>query len=80
MKTIGIIRKVDDLGRIVLPAEYRRALDISDRDEVEVILHEEGILLRKVEVACIFCSASHNLVSYRGKHICTDCIQNLNEG
>lgn len=80
MKPTGIVRKVDELGRIVLPVEFRRALDIAERDEVEIFLHEDEIVISKYEFSCIFCSGSHNLVSYRGKHICVDCIQNLNEG
>ena len=79
MKTTGIVRKVDELGRIVLPVELRRTLDIGERDELEIYLDEDRIILKKYESACIFCSGTYSLVNYQGRNICTDCIQNLNE-
>ena len=77
MKSTGIIRKVDELGRIVLPIRLRRALDIAERDEVEVYLDEDRIVLRKCEASCVFCAATKGLVSYEGKYICMECIRKL---
>ena len=54
MKSTGIIRKVDDLGRIVLPIELRRTLDIAERDELEIFMEKDKVILRKYEPACIF--------------------------
>ena len=79
MKAIGIVRKVDELGRIVLPIELRRTLDIAVRDELEIYLEDDKVVLRKYEPACVFCSSNRNLVSYEGKNVCAECIKNLNE-
>lgn len=77
MKSTGIIRKVDELGRIVLPIELRRTLDIAERDELEIYVENETIILRKYEPHCIFCASSQGLVSFRGKNICPDCLRQL---
>lgn len=79
MKSTGIVRKVDELGRIVLPVELRRTLDIAERDEVEIYLDDDKVILKKYEPSCIFCAGVRNLVNYHGKNVCMDCIQNLNE-
>ncbi len=79
MKSTGIVRKVDELGRIVLPVELRRTLDIAERDELEIYLDDDKVVLKKFEPSCIFCAANRNLVSYHGRNVCMDCIQNLNE-
>ena len=73
MKSTGIIRKVDELGRIVLPIELRRTLDIAERDELEIYMEGDRIILQKYEPSCIFCSASRGLVNFRGKNVCQDC-------
>ena len=79
MKSTGIIRKVDELGRIVLPIELRRTLDIEERDELEIYMENDRIILQKFEPACIFCGSSRNLVYYRRKNVCRDCIRKMNE-
>ena len=79
MKSTGIIRKVDDLGRIVLPIELRRVLDISERDELEIYMQNDRIILQKFEPACLFCGSSRSLVSYRGKNVCQECVRKLAE-
>ncbi len=79
MKSTGIMRKVDDLGRIVLPIELRRTLDIAERDELEIYIEDDRIILQKYEPTCVFCGASWNLVSYRRKNICQDCIRKMAE-
>lgn len=75
MKATGIVRKVDELGRIVLPIEIRRTLDISVRDELEIFMDSDQIVLQKFEPSCIFCGSSHRLVSYKGKNVCQECLQ-----
>ena len=77
MKSTGIIRKVDELGRIVLPIELRRTLDIEVRDEMEIFIDDGKIVLQKFEPTCIFCGASRGLVTFRGKNICNECMENL---
>ena len=79
MKSTGIIRKVDDLGRIVLPIELRRTLDIAERDELEIFMEDDRIGLKKYEPACVFCSSERGLVSYRGKNICQECARKIAE-
>ena len=79
MKSTGIIRKVDDLGRIVLPIELRRTLDIAERDELEIYMENDQIILRKYEPACLFCGSDRKLVSYNGKHICRDCVKKMQQ-
>jgi transcriptional pleiotropic regulator of transition state genes len=74
MKSTGIIRKVDDLGRIVLPIELRRTLDIAERDELEIFMENDRIILQKYEPACIFCGSSRNLTLYQNKNVCQNCI------
>lgn len=79
MKSTGIIRKVDDLGRIVLPIELRRMLDIAERDELEIYIENDHIILQKFEPACIFCGGARGLVTYRDKNICQECIRKMSE-
>ena len=79
MKSTGIVRKVDELGRIVLPIEIRRTLDIAEKDELEIFVENERIVLQKFEPACVFCTASRGLVALRGKNICKDCLEALKE-
>ena len=79
MKSTGIIRKVDDLGRIVLPIELRRTLDIAERDELEIFMEDDRIVLKKYEPACVFCSSERGLISYRGKNICQECARKIAE-
>ena len=78
MKSTGIVRRVDELGRVVLPIELRRTLSISDKDSLEIYVDEEKIILRKYEPACIFCGNAENIESYRGKNVCHQCVVNLN--
>ncbi len=75
MKSTGIIRKVDDLGRIVLPIELRRTLDIAERDELEIYMENDQIILQKYEPACIFCGSAKGLISHRGKNVCQECVK-----
>lgn len=77
MKATGIVRKVDELGRIVLPIELRRTLDIEERDSLEIYLDGDRIVLQKYEPACLFCGSEQGLISYRGKNICGECAKNI---
>ena len=77
MKTTGIVRPVDGLGRIVLPIELRRNLDIHERDLVEIFLEGDRIILRKNDTACIFCGGSRGLLEYKGKNVCHNCIKSM---
>lgn len=77
MKSTGIVRKVDELGRIVLPIELRRTLDIAERDSLEIYVDGASIVLRKYQPACIFCDDARNVVNYKGKNVCPNCIKAL---
>ena len=79
MKSTGIVRKVDELGRIVLPIELRRTLDIAERDELEIYMDNDRIVLQKFEPSCVFCASSVGLVSYRGKNVCCECARNMSK-
>jgi len=77
MKSTGIVRRVDELGRIVLPIELRRTLDIAEKDALEIYVEESSIVLKKYEPACIFCDSAKNVTNYKGKNICADCMKEL---
>lgn len=77
MKATGIVRPVDGLGRIVLPIEIRRNLDIEERDQLEIYLEGDRIILQKYEPACVFCGSSAGLSEFRGKNVCRECIRRL---
>ena len=79
MKSTGIVRKVDELGRIVLPIELRRTLGIEEKDRIEIFVDGESIILRKYQPACIFCGNAKDIINYKGKNICPDCIRAMNE-
>ena len=79
MKSTGIVRKVDELGRIVLPIELRRTLGIEEKDRIEIFVDGESIILRKYQPACIFCVNAKDIINYKGKNICPDCIRAMNE-
>ena len=80
MKSTGIVRKVDELGRIVLPIELRRTLDIAEKDAIEIYVDGESIILKKYEPTCIFCGDGRNVENYRGKNICANCMKELRSG
>ena len=79
MKSTGIVRKVDELGRIVLPIELRRTLGIEEKDRIEIFVDGESIILRKYQPACIFCDNAKDIINYKGKNICPDFIRAMNE-
>ncbi len=77
LKFTGIVRKVDELGRIVLPVECRRVMEIENRDALEVFVEDNMIILKKYEPACVFCGESSNIESFKGKNICPACVKSL---
>ena len=79
MKSTSIVRKVNELGRIVLPIELRRTLGIEEKDRIEIFVDGESIILRKYQPACIFCDNAKDIINYKGKNICPDCIRAMNE-
>ena len=79
MKDTGIVRKVDELGRIVLPVEIRRLLDISERDPLEIYVDGQNVILKKYQPSCIFCDSVKGLTAYKGRNVCYACIRKLKE-
>ncbi len=77
MKSTGVVRRVDELGRIVIPIELRRTLDIAEKDALEIYVDGEQIILKKYEPACIFCGDARDVVNYKGKNICKNCLNEL---
>ncbi len=77
MKSTGIVRKVDELGRVVLPIELRRTLDIAEKDALEIYVDGSTIILKKYEPACIFCANAKDVTVYKGKNICPECLNEL---
>ena len=77
MKSTGIVRKMDDLGRIVLPIELRRTLEISERDSLEIFIEDNMIVLKKYQPACIFCDNAKDIINYKGRNICPACMQEI---
>lgn len=77
MKSIGIVRQVDELGRVVLPVELRRTLDIKQKDSLEIFVDGAHIILRKYEPACIFCSQAADIRQFREKNVCRDCLHDM---
>lgn len=78
MKSTGLVRKVDELGRVVIPIELRRNLGIEEKDALEIYVNGEQIILQKYEPACIFCGNADNVVNFNNKIVCKECIGSLN--
>lgn len=77
MKSTGIVRKVDELGRVVIPIELRRTLGISVKDSLEIFVDSDKIVLKKYEPACIFCGQADNLINFKEKKVCKNCISKM---
>ncbi len=77
MKPTGVVRKVDELGRIVLPISIRQTMEISSGDAVEIFTDDGRIILQKYQPACVFCNNADNIVYFNGKRICEDCLSKI---
>ena len=77
MKSTGMIRRVDELGRVVIPKEIRNKLDIQEKDPLEIYVQEDCIILKKDESNCIFCGNTKDLTEYKEKLICKKCLKAL---
>ncbi|MFW5647600.1 MAG: AbrB/MazE/SpoVT family DNA-binding domain-containing protein [Candidatus Alkaliphilus sp. MAG34] len=77
MKSTGIVRRVDELGRIVLPIELRRTLGIAERDALEIYVDGENIILKKYEPACIFCNSAKDVIVFKNRNVCSECVAAL---
>lgn len=79
MKSTGIVRKVDELGRVVIPVELRRTLNIEDKDPLEIYVDEEKVIFKKYEPACIFCGSAEETIEFKNKTICSECLENIQD-
>ncbi|MCR5484902.1 MAG: AbrB/MazE/SpoVT family DNA-binding domain-containing protein [Clostridiales bacterium] len=78
MKSLGIVRRVDPVGRIVLPKELRRLFNLeSENDSVEIFVDEDKIILKKYIPACIFCGSADDIIEYEGQKICKACAEKI---
>lgn len=79
IKSTGIVRKVDELGRVVIPIELRRTLGIDEKDALEIYVDHEKIILKKYEPACVFCGNAEDVHVFKGKNVCTRCAKAMYE-
>ncbi|MCM1150042.1 MAG: AbrB/MazE/SpoVT family DNA-binding domain-containing protein [Butyricicoccus sp.] len=79
MKSTGIVRRLDELGRIVLPIELRRTLSLAEKDTVEIFVEGGDIILRKYQPGCSFCGESKKLIEFKGRQICQRCARAVAE-
>lgn len=79
MKSTGIVRKVDELGRVVIPIELRRTLQIAEKDSLEIYVDGERIILKKYVPACIFCGSADDMIVFNDKNICRSCLEQMKE-
>jgi len=77
MKSTGVVRKVDELGRVVIPIELRRTLGIDTKDSLEIFVDGEHIIFKKYEPACIFCGNARDVENIKGKNICRECLEEI---
>jgi len=80
MRATGIVRKVDELGRIVLPKELRTSFEIGEGDGLEIYVDGETIILKKYAPDCTFCGDAKDVTNYKGKNICKSCRKELRQG
>ena len=78
MKTTGILKRIDELGRIVVPKKIAKGLDIKAGDELEVFVDGDKIILKKFQSGCVFCDSVEHLKDHKGKLVCEDCIAEMN--
>ncbi len=79
MKSTGIFRRIDTLGRFVLPKELRKSLDINQNDYLQIFLEGDTIILKKSQLSCVLCGNTDDLVDYRDKKICRNCLNELSK-
>ena len=79
MKATGIIRRIDELGRVVIPIEIRNQFKKNKKDPIEIFVDNSSIVLRKYELNCIFCGSTDDLIEYKGKLICKKCAEEINK-
>ena len=79
MKATGIVRKIDELGRVVIPKELRETMEINKKDPMEVFVDEDKIILTKYKQSCTFCQSQEDIVEFSDKPVCKKCINELTD-
>lgn len=79
MERSCFVRKIDELGRIVLPIEIRKSLDIKEKDALEIFIKDNGIFLKKDQDTCVFCNSNLDIKTFKNKEICNDCLNKIKE-
>ncbi|AWZ48355.1 AbrB family transcriptional regulator [Clostridiaceae bacterium 14S0207] len=80
MKSTGIVRRIDGLGRVVLPKELRKSLNLKENEtSLEIFVEGENVILKKYEPSCIFCGEAKDIINFKGKRICKDCLKELDK-
>jgi transcriptional pleiotropic regulator of transition state genes len=77
MKATGIVRRIDDLGRVVIPKEIRRTMRIREGDPLEIFTDGENVVLRKYNPACVFCGDASDVIYFNSKRVCRKCLEQL---
>lgn len=77
MKATGIVRRIDELGRVVLPMELRKHFNWNVKDSIEIYVDGDAIILKKYDAACVFCQSKENVVEINNKNVCTSCIKEI---
>ena len=77
MKATGIVKKLDELGRVVIPVETRRTLGLKEGDPMEIFIDGENVVLKKYQPSCIFCSSMEDITEFKGKKVCASCRKEL---
>ena len=77
IKSTGIVRKVDELGRVVLPKELRNTLNIAQKDPLEIYVEGDTVILKKYEPACVFCGTASDVITYMDKKVCKECVEKM---
>lgn len=79
MKSTGIVRNIDELGRIVIPKEMRNKMNFKNADPIEIYVEDDKIILKKYDAVCLFCGNAENLIEFKGKKLCTDCVDAMSK-
>lgn len=77
MKATGIVRSIDDLGRVVLPIELRKVMSIQNKDKLEIYVDDSMIILKKYQPSCIFCGECETVSDFKGKNVCNKCLKEI---
>lgn len=79
MKSTGIVRRIDELGRIVIPMELRKSMDLKEKDPLEILTNDGTIVLRKYSNSCVFCGEAEDIIPFGSKHVCPACLKKIKE-